>query len=170
MSLMGKDYTCVEVTMTSPNQSTARFADMRGSLHLILLAFILLAVFCSTMECRAQAVPPRVQTLQMVNPPAPPPEPPIQKEIREVKQEVQKKTQSLDQKMEAFLGVKPPPRLDVGVPPPPPRPQFSRDEEIRLLEVRLQKLQEELVRVSRRLEDLKQQPSKKRKPASKLVK
>jgi hypothetical protein len=74
--------------MTSSNYSIARFANVRGSLRLFVLAFVCFAVFCTTAESLAQAVPPRVQTLQMIRPPAPPPEPPLQKEIRDVKAEV----------------------------------------------------------------------------------
>jgi hypothetical protein len=136
----------------------------------VILVLVLSGAFLLPTESRAQAVPPRVQGLMINRPIVPPPEPPVQKEIRELNQGVRKNTKALDQKIEAFLGLKPPPRLDVGVPAPPPRPKFSRDEEIRLLEVRLQKLREELIRVSRRLDDLKKQPSKKCTRASKPIK
>jgi len=81
--------------MTSLNHAMATFIGIRWNLG-IFFALILFGVCFTSSDSRAQAVPPRVQTLQMIRPPAPPPEPPIQKEIRELKQDVQANTRELE--------------------------------------------------------------------------
>jgi hypothetical protein len=99
-SLAAKTYSFREVTMTSLNHEITIFGGMRWNLG-IFFALILFGVFFISAECRAQAVPPRGQALQMIRPVAPPPEPPIQKEIRELKQEVQGNKIELERKIAA---------------------------------------------------------------------
>jgi hypothetical protein len=79
-----------------------------------ILLIILLCLCFGSILSHAQAVPPRVQALQMIRPVAPPPEPPIQKQIRAVRDEAksdfkksEQRARLLDQKIEYFLGGKP---------------------------------------------------------------
>jgi hypothetical protein len=92
MSLTARNYSSREVTMTGLNHGTEGFTGIEWKLGIFFFGLILFGTFFTTPDSNAQAVPPRVQTLQMIRPPAPPPEPPIQKEIRELKKEVQATT------------------------------------------------------------------------------
>lgn len=102
-SLAGNIYSFGEVTMTRLNRSIARFTGMQWKLGILIFAPILFGVCFTSTESFAQAVPPRVQTLQMIRPPAPPPEPPIQKEIRELKQDVQANTRELERRKQVEM-------------------------------------------------------------------
>ncbi len=152
-----------EVTMRRFNDVLELLKPMRLDSAIVVLAVVVFGAFLAPTDSRAQAVPPRVQSLMINKPLVPPPTPPLHKAIGQVKQQVQKQTQTLDQKIEAFLGVKPPPPLykdSIFRPPPPEQPKLSRDEEIRYLERRVRKLQRDLTDLTRRLDDLKGQPRK----------
>jgi hypothetical protein len=83
---------------------------MARNLGIFFFVIILLGVLFMPVECCAQAVPPRVQTLQMIRPVAPPPEPPLQKDInllRRAQRQLDREYrtgQPLDVEIERFLG------------------------------------------------------------------
>ncbi len=95
--------------MTSLKHEIVTCVGTRWNLG-IFLALILCGVFFISAECRAQAVPPRGQALQMIRPVAPPPEPPLQQDFRLLRRAQRqldreyRTGQPLDAEIARFLG------------------------------------------------------------------
>jgi hypothetical protein len=129
--------------MKDLNDEIVILVGLRWYLGIFFASLIFLGVVFTSGESSAQAVPPRVQALQMTSPVAPPPEPPIQKEIRVLKQDVQNKTQAIERK----IGIVFPssqaewPKLK----PPGPGPTISRMlDKIDALEKKVTSLEQQL--------------------------
>jgi hypothetical protein len=81
--------------MTSLNRSIERVTSTRGIVGVLFVACVISGVLFTSAASLGQAVPPRVQALQMTRPVAPPPEPPVQKEIRQLRQEMRARDREL---------------------------------------------------------------------------
>jgi hypothetical protein len=74
---------------------------MRLNFGVFVFASIFIAIILIPLECSAQAVPPRVQSLQLTKPPAvPEPEVPLQKEIRDLEKDLKATRRDIARKEE----------------------------------------------------------------------
>lgn len=127
------------------------FINVQSNSVILALVFIFLVVLITPVESNAQGVPPRSQTLQLIQPITPPPVTPVERQIEESKKEVKKKIEVLTLQQQASVGKLP----GKFRPWPKSQPQLSRDAEMGSLEAKIQKLENELTALTRRLDNLR---------------
>lgn len=140
--------------MKSFKHRVRRRINMRSRSGIIVLVLVLIGFLLTPAESSGQAAPPRSQTLQLIQPITPPPVTPVERQIENSRKEVKKKIEVLTLKEQASVG-KLPDKYDTSW--PKKLPQLSRDAEIRSLETKIQKLQDQINSLTRRLDGLRTQ-------------